>query len=447
MTLFHRGYARRKQWRSGAALPDRYLVMLRFRDWKIGEVIRALSCVTGSPYTAPVFPHITLFGLFTLRPGCTPGAIRAAVEACGAGRDSIRFPVSGWVPFTGRRGGVIAYHVDSRGEIEACYDRLFRALSPAVGSRSWIDTETGQRRFHITAGYGLRHTLAEEILVRLRSETMDELVPSACPEHPGTRKGDLFRSEDTDLFACRIAIVRNGAVHAEYDLPRQAWLSRGEAYREDRYRETLGCFRRRHGYEVTSPAREKSPGTWVISDLHLGHANIIRYCRRPFPDAREMDRVLVRNWNNTVRPDDRVFFLGDLSYGPDAEPAAEYIARLNGKITLIRGNHDEDIPDALPECILGSGGTRFRLVHEPPAAVPPGEWVIHGHMHNNDLGRYPFISYADRTVNVSAEVTGYRPVPLATIARMIATGGPEPVRLLEPAPTRPARRGRRAGRP
>ena len=42
--------------------------------------------------------------------------------------------------------------------------------------------------------------------------------------------------------------------------------------------------------------------------LHLGHANIIRYCSRPFlfADPGEMDRVLIRNWNRTAGPGSRI---------------------------------------------------------------------------------------------------------------------------------------------
>ena len=33
--------------------------------------------------------------------------------------------------------------------------------------------------------------------------------------------------------------------------------------------------------------------TWVWSDLHLRHANIIKYCIRPFASAQDMDRALM----------------------------------------------------------------------------------------------------------------------------------------------------------
>ena len=52
-----------------------------------------------------------------------------------------------------------------------------------------------------------------------------------------------------------------------------------------------------------------------------------------------MDETLVQKWNEKVSTKDTVYVLGDLSMGR-IEVAIEYIKRLNGKIILIRGNHD-----------------------------------------------------------------------------------------------------------
>ncbi|HZD43627.1 MAG TPA: hypothetical protein VE134_06160, partial [Methanomicrobiales archaeon] len=60
------------------------------------------------------------------------------------------------------------------------------------------------------------------------------------------------------------------------------------------------------------------------------------------------------------------------------------------------------------------------LIHDPLQAPRDFEgWVIHGHMHNNDLERYPFINFERRTINVSVEVIGYRPVPSTILCRIV----------------------------
>ena len=57
------------------------------------------------------------------------------------------------------------------------------------------------------------------------------------------------------------------------------------------------------------------PSIWFTSDTHFSHCNIIKYCNRPFKDVDEMNKILIQNWNNVVRPDDIVWHLGDFALG------------------------------------------------------------------------------------------------------------------------------------
>ena len=82
--------------------------------------------------------------------------------------------------------------------------------------------------------------------------------------------------------------------------------------------------------------------TFITSDLHFFHGNIIKYCpetRGRFKDATEMNEYMIHEWNNTVAPDDQVFILGDFAFCKP-EPAVKLLDRLNGGKILIEGNHD-----------------------------------------------------------------------------------------------------------
>ncbi|MGD2156816.1 MAG: hypothetical protein PVG14_00145 [Anaerolineales bacterium] len=79
---------------------------------------------------------------------------------------------------------------------------------------------------------------------------------------------------------------------------------------------------------------------WFTADTHFGHANIIRYCERPFASVQEMDEALIENWNDVIKPKDTIYHLGDFTL-TGQEGANLYFSRLNGMISLIPGGHDK----------------------------------------------------------------------------------------------------------
>ena len=166
---------------------------------------------------------------------------------------------------------------------------------------------------------------------------------------------------------------------------------------------------------------------YVISDLHLDHGNIIKYCDRPFDDVADMNHTLVENWNAVVDPEDTVFYLGDLAmWGPDA--AEEWAAKLNGNLVFVRGNHDDlneaDLPVPVCDaCVVTHGKYRFGCVHWPEeTADPGGDWLLYGHHHNNDVGEYPFIDPERNRVNLSVELIGYEPLSLDHLCELLDHG-------------------------
>jgi len=172
--------------------------------------------------------------------------------------------------------------------------------------------------------------------------------------------------------------------------------------------------------EVTRLKHRAGKAVFVTSDLHLDHTNIISYCNRPFDNVREMNDVLINNWNRIIKPDDTVFFVGDMSF----KSSDKYIPILNGNIYFIWGNHDQTTdPGSMHSSVpLTYKGINYIFVHDPKL-TPRGfdGWVIHGHHHNNYPDQFPFFNPEKRRVNVSVELTKYQPVSLDYITTLIKT--------------------------
>ena len=80
---------------------------------------------------------------------------------------------------------------------------------------------------------------------------------------------------------------------------------------------------------------------FCTSDLHLGHDKDFIVQARGFETVEEMNAEIIRRWNERVYPDDDVYVLGDLTLG-DIEEGIRLIAKLNGYLHIMRGNHDTD---------------------------------------------------------------------------------------------------------
>jgi calcineurin-like phosphoesterase family protein len=168
---------------------------------------------------------------------------------------------------------------------------------------------------------------------------------------------------------------------------------------------------------------------YFTADLHFGHANIIKYCNRPFKSAAEMDSIITSNWNSVVMPDDEVYILGDFTM--ESEMAHRYLSRLVGRKYFIKGNHDKFLKDTSThkhfEWVkdyheFACEGQRFVLSHYPIA-----EWsgffrgTIHcyGHVHNSDGSnkRLDRIFKGTRAFNVGTDLCDFKPVSIKEIIR------------------------------
>lgn len=161
---------------------------------------------------------------------------------------------------------------------------------------------------------------------------------------------------------------------------------------------------------------------YYISDTHFGHANIIRFCDRPFSNVGEMDRWMIEAWNARVGADDDVWHLGDFCHR-SASGCIEYLQQLNGRIHLVAGNHDcksvlaMDAPELWFESIehatvrTDSANRRMWLAHYPIAVPPKRSWDLYGHVHNDADGAWwELLKARDKSLNCCVEVNGYMPV-------------------------------------
>lgn len=148
--------------------------------------------------------------------------------------------------------------------------------------------------------------------------------------------------------------------------------------------------------------------TFIISDTHFNHGNIIKYTNRPFTGIRHMNESMIHYWNETVGKNDLVYHLGDFAFS-DQRNMMKLVESLNGRIIIIRGNHDRRGTGWLLECgfqevhnILEIGP--YILSHWPVSVSGINDKInFHGHTHNRILN-------SNKHKNFCVEVVNYRPV-------------------------------------
>ncbi|CTQ47340.1 metallophosphoesterase [Roseibium aggregatum] len=173
--------------------------------------------------------------------------------------------------------------------------------------------------------------------------------------------------------------------------------------------------------------------TFFTADHHFGHSGIIRACSRPFDSVEEMDETLIDLWNGIVGKNDRVIHLGDFAYKCDADQLKRIFNRLNGRKTLIVGNHDNERTLRLPWDNLDIRGKEIsvaqQLYHKFPgpdgrqipfflshyaARTWPGLHRGSCHVFGHSHGRMPDLG---RSCDVGVDVPewNYAPAPLELV--------------------------------
>lgn len=135
------------------------------------------------------------------------------------------------------------------------------------------------------------------------------------------------------------------------------------------------------------------PSVFLVSDTHFGHMGVCKFTRndgvtklRPWDNADEMDEEMVKRWNDRVRPNDKVYHLGDVVIN---RKALKIMHRLNGDKVLIRGNHDifrdDEYREHFRELRAYHVMNGMILSHIPLHSESLGRFGtnIHGHLHAN----------------------------------------------------------------
>lgn len=191
---------------------------------------------------------------------------------------------------------------------------------------------------------------------------------------------------------------------------------------------------------------------YFTSDYHVGHANVIKFDKRPFIGVEEMNQELITRWNSVVDQNDIVFYLGDLFFRCRFEMAKEFVDQLNGKIHFIMGNHDRfrDIKklDRF-ERIYGDdtalGGATIQvkdqdanrgyqdivLCHYAILSWNKGHygsWHLHGHSHQS-LANNPDMAwfYERKVLDMGCNGWNYTPVSYQEIKNIMITKEVKPV--------------------
>jgi calcineurin-like phosphoesterase family protein/2'-5' RNA ligase len=346
-------------------------------------------------------PHISLYGGFSV-PYDRIESIKAAIESIGNKYNYLPYLIDGFKCISGRKGKVIYFNIVPSKELKEFRDELAKKLLKIAPDTVEYDKQE-PFLFHATLAF------------KLYEEEYQRIWPYLSGEKPISEEGYTLNYFYLLMNALRVTFLNNSRkIICEYDFLQKRCISRRESLNRHEWGKTLKLFRQNKGMEIDKPIKGKKQ-IYLISDLHLDHANIIRYCVRPFlfSNVKEMNHILINNWNNIVSDKDEIYFLGDMSFGRRSRPATYWLKNLNGKKHIIKGNHGDDVKGAKDNEILEYKKYKFLLIHDPKEAKKDWNgWIIHGHTHDNDMKIYPFINGERKTINVSCELINYKPISL-----------------------------------
>lgn len=165
---------------------------------------------------------------------------------------------------------------------------------------------------------------------------------------------------------------------------------------------------------------------FFTSDWHLGHANIIKHCHRPFNTVDEMDSIIINNINEVAGSNDRIFNNGDVAFKGADERLPGWLARINCKnIFVVLGNHDREHVikkhfKILPaQYMYENGGYRLVLSHYAMRVWPHSHHSA-GHLYGHSHGKLSPMVTADgrgaMAFDVGVDCWNFKPLSLSQVS-------------------------------
>lgn len=168
---------------------------------------------------------------------------------------------------------------------------------------------------------------------------------------------------------------------------------------------------------------------YYISDLHLGHKNILKISKRPFSNIEDMEQEIIKNWNKKINDKDDVYILGDIAYRHNIDSLYNILKQLKGNKHLIIGNHDiktlrnnkiKNFFKSISYYKEIKDGDNFLVLSHYPILEWNGHFHgtihLHGHIHNDTRNNaYKILKNMSNVYNVGVDIIGYAPCTLEEI--------------------------------
>lgn len=166
---------------------------------------------------------------------------------------------------------------------------------------------------------------------------------------------------------------------------------------------------------------------YFTSDTHFGDDEILKQDLRPFKNAKQFAKTLIKTWNKQATKDDIIYIVGDFvdcdGAGYDSwKVSLSLVKKIKAKVVLIIGNNEQRVikyyfdndfesfknyclgigfRDVLTNTVIHMRDRDFFLTHKP-LDYNPNYFNLFGHMHASGGLYKPF------GLNVGCDLSHFR---------------------------------------